>query len=151
MSSEQFASVEEKLTLYSRQLAWLHTAPGDSKKSRLEIERERGADVELPDIEGFELLIEYLSELGYCKSGMNGADPLSFVEVGAWSKVSGVVDSWVLVLLVQLSRAYSAQSNKSREANCAPPYTPEVPPLTRAELIEMREATDKKLRMLFNA
>lgn len=80
-------------------------------------------EIELPEVGGSFLIIEYLSELGYCKQGMNGAQALDWVEVQAWSNMTGAnVEGWVSLMLMRLSRDYANQSNLSRDPSTPEPY-----------------------------
>lgn len=129
-------------------LAWLRAVPDDSKTSRLDKRLDDGISVDMPDIEGFDIIVEYLAELGYVNRGFNGAEPLTYTDVASWDNaIEGFVDRWVISMLVYLSRDYCYQASISSDKLCEPPYVMEV---DDHDLQIIRDKTDEKIRRLFN-
>ena len=144
--------------MYVRHLAWLRAVPDDvnptgthkisQRFSRLDVMNKREIPVEMPDVEGYELLLEWLAELGYSDRGLNGLDPLTYSDVQAWSEVSeNSLTPWMKIMLVDLSRDYCHQANISLDSKCKAPYETTI---EDDDLIVMRQTVDTKIRSLFN-
>ena len=77
----------------------------------------------MPGVDGFEIIINYLSELNYCSSGANGPSPLSWSEIQAWIELTGkIIEPWLAMILMNSSRAYAYQAMASQKVDCDPPY-----------------------------
>ena len=109
------------MIIYVRQLAYYRTTPEKTKTSRFEI-YQRGSGIEFPPIEHGAYILQYLEELGYCKSGFNGLVPLDFTEINAYMQsTSTELLPFEVLLLRKLSNAYVSQSY-DKDVNAVPPY-----------------------------
>lgn len=121
--------------------------PDESKISRLQKRLDDDVSIDMPDVEGFETILDYLSELGYVNRGFNGAEPLTYSDVSGWNDATGgFVDQWVIRMLVDLSRDYCYQASISGDKMCKPPHAMEVDDY---DLEIIRETADAKIRGLF--
>lgn len=108
---------------------------------------EDDISIDLPDVEGFDLILEYLSELGYVNRGFNGPEPLTYSDVAGWNNATGgYVEQWVIRMLVDLSRDYCYQASTSSDKLCPSPYEMEVDDY---DMQSIRESADLKIRGLF--
>lgn len=104
-----------------RQLAYYRTTPEKTSTPRYEI-YQRGSGIEFPPIEHGAYILQYLEELGYCKSGFNGLVPLDFTEINAYMQsTSTELLPFEVLLLRKLSNAYVSQSY-DKDVNAVPPY-----------------------------
>ena len=104
-----------------RQLAYYRTTPEKTSTPRYEI-YQRGSGIEFPPIEHGAYILQYLEELGYCKSGFNGLVPLDFTEINAYMQsTSTELLPFEVLLLRKLSNAYVSQSY-DKDVNALPPY-----------------------------
>ena len=102
--------------------------------------------IELPDVGGYELILESISELGYATRGMNGLEPITFADVSAWSNLTEpFLDNDTLAMLVRLSREYAYHSNISIDPKTPEPYT------TTSIVVDMakrRADVERKMRAM---
>ena len=104
-----------------RQLAYYRTTPEKTSTPRYEI-YQRGSGIEFPPIEHGAYILQYLEELGYCKSGFNGLVPLDFTEINAYMQSTNTeLLPFEVLLLRKLSNAYVSQSY-DKDVNAVPPY-----------------------------
>ena len=109
------------MIIYVRQLAYYRTTPEKTSTPRYEI-YQRGSGIEFPPIEHGAYILQYLEELGYCKSGFNGLVPLDFTEINAYMQsTSTELLPFEVLLLRKLSNAYVSQSY-DKDVNAVPPY-----------------------------
>lgn len=132
-------------------MAWLRAVPSDDNwekgVSRLKYLEDRDRDIHLPDISGVELVVTYLAELGYADQGFDSLKPVAWSEIQAWANMTGLtVQTWLALMLRELSEEYATQANRSREASCPAPFTVEA---TESEIERMRKRSDAKVRKLF--
>ena len=130
-----------------RQLAWFRATPEDSEKSRGEMWAEQGRLLYMPDLDGFELFVEWLDELGYAEQTVNGLVSIGWSDIAGWANATGTeLQPWMVVTLRKLSSVYAEQAGISRGKLVPPPYQEEV---TQAEMAEIRKRTDSKVRGIF--
>lgn len=102
---------------------------------------EKGHQVrqlEMPEMMGFEYLVQYLFEVGPVGSNGFGPEPLSWQEIEAWSRLTQTdLDTWEALTLRKLSADYSSQLSKSADPKCKAPDQPE---LSREQIAEDVEA-----------
>jgi len=92
----------------------------------------------MPDLLAWEYLIDYLFEAGPVTSNGFGPEPLSWLELEAWSRLSQVkLDAWEALTLRKLSDHYSAQLVRSADPKCRAPDEPEQ---SREQIAEDVEA-----------
>ena len=104
-----------------RQLAYYRTTPEKTSTPRYEI-YQRGSGIEFPPIEHGAYILQFLEELGYCKSGMNGLIPLDYTEINAYMQSTNTeLLPFEVLLIKKLSNAYVSQSY-DKEVNAIPPY-----------------------------
>lgn len=122
----------DELSLYVRQIAWLHAVPKDEKKrsvsdatepvSRLNQIRAAGNEPVIPDIPT-PYLVEYLFEVGPTISTGMGPAIIGWRDLQAWQELVGIdLEPWEARLLRKLSSAYLSQSLKSEKPDCPAPY-----------------------------
>ena len=104
-----------------RQLAYYRTTPEKTSTPRYEI-YQRGSGIEFPPIEHGAYILQYLEELGYCKSGFNGLVPLDFIDINAYMQSTSTdLLPFEVLLIRKLSNAYVSQSY-DKDVNAVPPY-----------------------------
>lgn len=98
--------------------------PNKRKRTRLEYYEEQGSElVNLPDVAGFEYLLNALFDCGPVKSAFQGAEAIGYVDIAAYVESTGAdLSGNDCRLIRKLSRAYADQMVDSRSANCPPPY-----------------------------
>lgn len=123
------------LTLYVRQLAWLHAVPrppADTPRaktfdltkalSRLAEQKKQGVDPSMPPCP-LPHMIERLTEIGLTSSNGMGTVPLSWAEIAAWQTNTHIALSpWEARLIRALSAAYVAESRSAEEEGCPSPW-----------------------------
>lgn len=125
------------LSLYVKQLAWLHAAPEPPKPpkgsnppapepiSRLDKMLDEGKSPIFPDNPA-SYLSDWLFDIGPSVAGGMGEAPIGYRDMQAWSEITGVeLLPWEARILRRLSGAYLAQKNDARKADCPAPYTGE--------------------------
>lgn len=121
----------QELAIYTRQLAWLNTAPfkaeGDKSEDpepthgeRLE---EEGITPDFPQVYAF-YLIEYLVEIGPCFNIGMGLSVVPQFEIEAWQRNTAIkLSPWEVLTIRRLSAEYRNQTEKSKERLCPAPYS----------------------------
>ena len=125
-------------------MAWLNTVAEKQTKSRIAVYREmeeKGHHVrqlEMPEMMGFQYLVQYLFEAGPVGNNGFGPEPLTWQEIEAWSRLTQVdLDAWEALTLRKLSSDYSAQLTQSSDPKCRAPDQPE---LSREQIADDVEA-----------
>ena len=146
--------LSRELTLFVRQMAWLHAVPKppagtrrakladhSPKISRLDQLKKDGITPQMPP-NPLPHIIARLIEIGITETTGMGAAPLSWREIAEWQRNTGVpLAPWEAKLIRQLSLAYMAESRRAEEETCAPPWRSEITP-------KEREVAEAKLRMV---
>lgn len=142
------SSVEAKVFLYVRQLAWLRATPDGETKSRLEHLREKKFPVAYPPSDGIEYLINWWEEAGAFKQSAAGIIPLEWGDIESWRNVMVSRRSleYEQLILMNMSKRYCYQYYVSDKKDSEPPYSVEPSP---EEMAEMRRAAEERLRSLF--
>ena len=84
--------------------------------------KERGG-IEFPPLNNGAYILQFLDELGYCRSGFNGLIPLDFTEINAYIQSTNTqLLPFEVLLLKKLSNIYVSQSN-DKNINSHAPYT----------------------------
>lgn len=101
----------------------------------------------MPDIDGLELIIDYLAELNWAKRGFSGLDPLDPIDISQWLDVVEFdLPPFVKMLLVRLSRQYAHQANISGDDGCPQPYEFQ---LSEEDESRIRDAAERELMARF--
>ena len=97
-------------------------------------------EIELPHI------YEWWEEIGRYEILSSGIIPLTFQEVLAWSKLSGInlVENEANIIKI-LSCEYVSMYNKGRKRDCPAPFTPDC---TQDDLQKAKERTAEQMRKL---
>jgi hypothetical protein len=146
--------LERELTLFIRQMAWLHVTPkppAGSKRaqaavqvseiSRIDKIRKDGGTPQMPP-NPMPHIISRLVEIGLTEPNAGGIGPISWQTIAAWQRMTGVVlPAWEARLLRRLSLAYVTESRIAEEETCPAPFRIEV---TQKEL----EVAEANLRMV---
>ena len=99
----------------------------------------------MPDIEKGDYLIDYLYEIGTSKSGANGAVPIDWVDIKAWSDLTGVRLTREEALIIKgLSSDFVSQMSRSRNPNEPSPYLPAQSNVSRMILFQNHPAYKDK-------
>lgn len=81
-------------------------------------------------------LIDRLLEIGLTEAAGMGAGPVSWLQIDAWSRLTGVaLAPWEARLLRRLSSDYLSESRRAEDVHAAPPWRAPV----TAEQIEAEE------------
>ena len=82
---------------------------------------------QLPELESYSFLAEWLRDLGYYGSSGFGAEPISWSEMRAWSELTGHdLTPFEAETLRLMSESYVAEAIKfTKEAAPPPPWLPE--------------------------
>lgn len=133
--------IRERLTLWARQHAWLHTLPrrndepgrkagaaGPAPKARIEAfldRRERGHDppeLALPDPGGDQCLLDWLFEAGVMRWTESGPRALGWADLSAWQRMTQTaLTPWQAATIQQLSAAYAASAGAALDPMCPSP------------------------------
>lgn len=118
-----------------RALAWWRATPepaetsrakADKKKrvSRIRDAEERGLEIFLPDVEPDVLyLVDTLLDAGPTSAAGMGFVPVTWTDLEAWSRVTGIeLLPWEARLVRQLSAEWLAETDRSRSAKAPPPW-----------------------------
>lgn len=141
--------LEQRLTLWVRQLAWYNATPKpdpNSKRgqaepdrvrpSRLEECKRRKIEPKLPPNPAPHIT-DRLIEIGLTEAAGMGVGPISWVQIDAWQRLTGVpIAPWEARLLRTLSLAYVAEGRRAEAETCPPPWRIE----TTAREREIEEA-----------
>lgn len=146
----------DELSLFVRQLAWLHAVPEqptrkvsdkrrEARKSRWEQMQKDGIAADLPDAGAAEYLIGYLFEVGPAMQGGMASAVVTYEEMRAWMRTAGVeLSPWEARTLRRLSNTYVAESHLATAPSCPPPFSG-----TAAISSERRAIVAKKLEAYF--
>ena len=87
-----------------------------------------GGEPDLPDLEPeLQYLVDYLFDAGPSSAAGMGAIPLTWADLGAWERATGVtLPLWASRLLRHLSAEYLAESHTAVEHAAPPPWAREV-------------------------
>jgi hypothetical protein len=128
-----------KLTLYVRQLAWLHATPKPDEKtkraktadpvktlSRLDQMKRDGVVPAMP-FNPAPHILSRLIEIGLTESNGMGATPLSWREINEWQRAMSIeLAPWEARLIRRLSVEYLTEGRRAESENCPPPWRAEV-------------------------
>lgn len=85
--------------------------------------RDEGRPINLPEITEAINLKQWVEELGFCESGMNGPTQLTHKEIESWANLTGIeLTPTDALMLRHLSNEFVSQYFKSDE-KCLAPYT----------------------------
>ena len=149
-----FQELSESLSLYAKQLAWLHSAPkrnknDESPPARMVRLKEGDPARKLPETDIYLSRCFQLSGL-FSSNGM-GISPLSWVELSAFTKLSGyALTGWEAEQVITMSQVYCNMHNKAKILGCPAPYldnisTEESKKLVRDKVSKQWESFEKKL------
>ena len=83
--------------------------------------------IEFPPLKHGSYLLQFLDELGYCRSGFNGLVPLDFTEINAYIQSTNTeLLPFEVLLLKKLSNTYVSQSHDKDPLAFAPYTTHEI-------------------------
>lgn len=139
----------EELSLYARQLAWLHATPEPPKgfkgepdrRSRMQRQKDAGRAPDLPDVSAPHV-VAYWMEVGPAAAAGMGPAPLSHTELRAWQDNTGIeLTPWEARLVRTLSREYVSELHAAEKVDRQAPYMP-LSPEQRAAAVaqDMRAA-----------
>lgn len=118
------------MALYVRHTAWLNAVPqreGKSdlppnKASRRKTLEVEGVAIEMPPLD-CEYLIGYLFDIGPTMAAGMGNGPVTYSEIEAWQRISGVtLLPWEASLIRRLSGEYAAESFEAGKQDRPPPF-----------------------------
>lgn len=92
------------MILWAAQLGYLSVKPDGSDETRAEI-----LGFELPDLPPSEWMHEAWDEAGRCGAGVNGPEPLSWVEIDAYSRNGGDLRPVEAQTIRAMSEAYAEE------------------------------------------
>lgn len=140
-SRKFYVALSERLTVYVKHLAWLHSVPDGQSETRGK-QFSGSSIVELPSISGGEHVAMILREIGYAVSG----DPISNQELYAWVQVTGIqIDCWTARMITTLSSEYLSQYRISNKIECPAPF---VKTIADGDLQEAGRLVSDKLKAL---
>ena len=133
--------IRERLTLWARQHAWLHTTPrrkdepgrksgaqGPPLEARIEAflaQRERGkdpAELDLPETGDDQCLLDWLFEAGVMRWTEGGPRGLAWPDLAAWQAMTQTaLTPWQAATIHHLSAAYAASAGAALDPMCASP------------------------------
>lgn len=88
--------------------------------------KERGG-IEFPPLNNGAYILQFLDELGYCRSGFNGLIPIDYSEINAYIQSTNTeLLPFEVLLLKKLSNTYVSQSHDKDPLAFAPYTTHEV-------------------------
>lgn len=125
-----YEGLADELTLFVRQLGWLHATPEPTKasrgepdqRSRMQRLKDAGAQPELPEVSAGYLL-DYLMEIGPAASGGMGPVPVTHGEIRSWQENTGIeLSPWEARLLRSLSREYVSELVEAGDPKRKAPY-----------------------------
>lgn len=149
---------ERSLTLYVRQLAWLHTAPKPkpikSKTmqpiqvktvTRLAQLQADGITPDLPAAGPAHYLVGHLFEAGPVSVGGMGPSPIDWAVIEKWQSATSIrLNAWEKRMLRTLSCTFVGAQQEAADPDCPAPYTAAPTPQRRA-------AVERKLRAAMSA
>lgn len=118
-------------------MAWLASSPVDTTKEKIKDKRNRfqrlqqsnpdAPELELPELDGAEYIVNLLHEAGPVGSNGYGVEGLKWSEIHSWIAATGLfLSSWEVLLIKELSEVYAAEYNKSNGKDCICPTIPKV-------------------------
>lgn len=119
------------MAIYVRHAAWLDAIPEQegkgsfptNKVSRRKAMEARGSPIEMPPLDCGEYLLTHLYDLGPVVAAGMGTGPVTYSEIEAWQRVSGItLLPWEAALIRRLSGEYAAESNAATKPDRPPPY-----------------------------
>ncbi|MYM37264.1 hypothetical protein GTP38_23335 [Duganella sp. FT94W] len=119
------------MALYVRHCAWLDAIPEREGKDGLpanQVSRRKamtasGSPIEMPPLECGEYLLGYLYDVGPVVPAGMGSGPVTYAEIEAWQRVSGIsLHPWEAALIRRLSGEYAAESHAATKQNHPPPF-----------------------------
>lgn len=141
------------MSLYARQLAWLHARPRPAKPKlnepdpvrRIDAIKASGTEVPLPPCP-LPYIVQWLLEIGPTLAAGMGSGPIEWRDIAAWQGVNGVeMLPWEAAALRLMSKAYLMQFHDSEKPDCPAPWSVRVPSA------DHREAVARKVRNAFMA
>lgn len=79
----------------------------------------------MPPIEHGQYLLDYAFEIGPAKSGASGPAVIDWIDVQAWANLHRLhLDSWELLVVREISKAFVAQWYMSEGSLVPSPYQP---------------------------
>ena len=76
----------------------------------------------MPDAGNFSHLLDYLSEMDYCKTLGMGIVPLSITDINDWAVLTNIrLNTFELLSITQLSRLYVCKYNEFDRTNASDP------------------------------
>jgi hypothetical protein len=142
------------MALYVRHSAWLDAVPQrEGKKdmpentvSRRDAILAKGRSVDMPHLECGDYLIRHLYDIGPTLSGGMGNGPVTYSEIEAWQRVTGIqLLPWEAALLKRLSGEYLAESHAATKHDRPAPFG--TPPAMRRST---RSEIERKLDSFFD-
>lgn len=115
-----------------RHQAWLSSCPDDTTKSKDKRNRftryssvnPDATELNLPDIDGAEYLVELLHEAGPVGSNGYGVEGLKWSEINSWLTLTGLfLCPWEIALIKELSEEFASEFNNSNGKAAPAPYT----------------------------
>lgn len=125
----------EELTVYTRQIAWLHTAPNpkqdaanttnhvDPPMTRLQTLRAQDAQPDIPAAGPGAYLVDHLFDAGPLVSTGQGSAALSWRDMAAWQSGTGIeLQPWEARIVRALSHVYLSSAIAAKSPDCPAPY-----------------------------
>lgn len=123
-------------------MAWLHAMPKPPQgtqraieaakpgqpapQTRLEEMKSRNIEPQMPPNPAPHI-ITWLIDMGITGSTGMGKIALSWTEIDAWRRMTGLnIDPWVARLIRHLSSVYISEGRKAEDETCPPPWRAEV-------------------------
>lgn len=114
------------------------------RQTRLQTMEQAGHDIQLPALGVARHLVAHLLDAGPIVLNANGSAPLSWTDIDAWARITGVrLQTWEARGLRRLSLEYMTCAQRAQEPNCPPPYNQEPEP-------DKRERIGSELRSIFS-
>ena len=119
------------MALYVRHSAWLDAIPQrEGEKdlppntvSRRDATLEKGGLIDMPELECGDYLIRHLFDVGPTLAGGMGNSPLTYSEIEAWQRITGIeLLPWEAALLRRLSAEYLAESSAATKPDRPAPF-----------------------------
>lgn len=145
----------EELTVFTRQIAWLHTAPNpkqaatidhvDPPMTRLQTLRAQDAQPDIPAAGPGAYLVGYLFDAGPLVSTGQGSAALSWRDMEAWQSGTGIeLQPWEARIVRALSHTYLSSAIAAKNPDCPAPYAEAPAP-------DQRERISNALRSIFGS
>lgn len=127
-----YQGVKQDLTLYARQLGWLHAIPEmagpekgiiKTRQTRLEKIQANGGQPRLPVLNEASYLADYWHHLGYVTSSPMGAMKLSPVDIRNWQRGMCIhLNVFEFDVLLSMSRQYLEELHIAAKPDAIPPF-----------------------------